>query len=49
MIDFLKEFWQFIKTQKKWWLLPIIVVLLLVAVLVVFAGSTISSFIYTLF
>ena len=49
MIDFLKEFWQFIKTKKKWWLMPIIVVLLLIAVIVVFAGSAISSFIYTLF
>ena len=49
MFDFLKEFWQFIKTEKKWWLLPVIVILLLIGVIIVFAGSTISNFIYTLF
>jgi len=49
MREFLKEYWQFIRTQKKWWLLPIIVVLLLITVLIVFAGSSISAFVYTLF
>ena len=27
MIDFLKEFWEFLKERKKFWLLPIIIVL----------------------
>lgn len=49
MLEFLKEFWVFIKTQKKWWLLPVVIVLLLVTILIVFAGTTLSHFIYTLF
>jgi len=49
MIKILKEFWQFLKTQKKWWMLPVIIVLLVVAVIIVFAGAAISNFIYTLF
>ena len=27
MIEFLKEFWEFLKRKKKYWLLPIILVL----------------------
>lgn len=49
MIEFLKEFWHFIRTQRKWWLVPVIVILLLLGVLIIFAGSTISNFVYTLF
>lgn len=49
MKEFLKEFWEYIRTQKKWWLLPTIIILVLIAVLIVFAGPGISSFIYTLF
>ena len=29
MIEFLKEFWDFIKARKKYWLLPILIVLVL--------------------
>lgn len=45
----LKEFWDFLKVRKKWWLTPIIVVLLLLGLLILFAGSPTSPFIYTLF
>jgi len=45
-----KEFFLFIKQEKKWWLVPFIVVLLLVGVLIVFAGSSpLAPFIYPLF
>ena len=44
-----REFWDFLKHNKKWWLLPIVVVLLLVTVLVVLSGTAVAPFIYTLF
>ena len=46
----LKEFFLFIKQEKKWWLVPLITVLLLVGALIVFAGSSpLAPFIYPLF
>ena len=45
-----KEFFLFIKQEKKWWLVPLISVLLLVGALIVFAGSSpLAPFIYPLF
>ncbi len=44
-----REFWDFLKCNKKWWLLPILVALLLVAVLVFLTSSAAAPFIYTLF
>jgi len=44
-----RDFWDFLKHNKKWWLLPILVVMLLIGVLVVMAGSGLAPFIYTLF
>ncbi|HUJ48862.1 MAG TPA: DUF5989 family protein [Bryobacteraceae bacterium] len=50
MILFLKEFWTFLRTRKKYWLLPILVVMLIVGALLVLAqGSAVAPFIYTLF
>jgi hypothetical protein len=46
---FLREFWDFLKHNKKWWLTPILIVLLLLGALVVLGGSTAAPFIYTLF
>ena len=46
----IKEFFLFIKQEKKWWLVPLISVLLLVGALIVFAGSSpLAPFIYPLF
>lgn len=46
----LREFWQFLKQEKKFWIAPIIVVLLLFGLLLVFAqSSAVAPFIYTLF
>jgi hypothetical protein len=45
-VGLLKEFWLFIKEEKKWWLIPFIVVLLLVGVLVLVAESPVAPFIY---
>ena len=50
MIDFLKEFWEFLNERKKNWLLPIIIVLALFGVLIVLSqGSAVAPFIYTIF
>ncbi len=46
----IKEFFLFIKQEKKWWLVPLISVLLLVGALIFFAGSSpLAPFIYPLF
>jgi drug/metabolite transporter superfamily protein YnfA len=46
----LREFWQFLKQEKKYWLAPIVLVLLLFGLLLVFAqSSAVAPFIYTLF
>jgi hypothetical protein len=45
----LREFWEFLKYNKKWWLLPILLVLLLIGLLVVLAGSGVGAFMYTVF
>lgn len=46
----LAEFWQFLRTSKKYWLAPIVVVLVLFGlVLVASQGSALAPFIYTLF
>ena len=49
-ISFMKEFWGFLRQNKKWWLFPVITILLVVGLLLVFAGSSaLAPFIYTLF
>ncbi|EDZ60115.1 conserved hypothetical protein [Candidatus Pelagibacter sp. HTCC7211] len=49
-MDFIKEFWQFIKVRKKYWLLPILIVLVIFGGLIVLSqGSAIAPFIYTIF
>jgi len=50
MIEFLKEFWGFLKIRKKYWLLPIIIILLIFGILIVLTqGTVIAPFIYTIF
>ena len=49
-MDFVKEFWEFLKIRKKYWLLPIIIVLAIFGGLIVLSqGSAIAPFIYTIF
>mgnify|MGYP000615019409 FL=1 len=50
MLDFIKEFYEFLKVRKKYWLLPIIIVLAFFGILIVLSqGSAIAPFIYTIF
>lgn len=44
-----REFWDFLKHNKKWWLLPIVIVIALLGALVMLGGSGAAPFIYTLF
>ena len=49
-MQFLKEFFEFLKVRKKYWLLPIIIVLVLFGGLIILSqGSAIAPFIYTIF
>tara|TARA_B100001123_G_C14997015_1_gene901981 strand:- start:10 stop:159 length:150 start_codon:yes stop_codon:yes gene_type:complete len=49
-MNFIKEFWQFLKVRKKFWLLPIIIVLVLFGgVIVLSQGSAVAPFIYAIF
>jgi len=50
VINFFKEFWEFLIERKKYWLFPIIIVLALFgAIIVLSQGSAIAPFIYTIF
>ena len=44
-----REFYDFLRHNKKWWLTPIIVVLLIVGLIIIIGGSAAAPFIYTLF
>ena len=49
-MNFVKEFWEFLKIRKKYWLLPIILVLVLFGGLIALSqGSAVAPFIYTIF
>jgi len=49
-LSIIKEFWEFIKTGKKWWLAPIVIFLILLGALIILTeGSALAPFIYTLF
>jgi len=49
-MEFLKEFWEFLKVRKKYWLLPILMVLVLFGGLIILSqGSAVAPFIYTIF
>jgi len=48
-VGIVREFWDFLRHNKKWWLTPIILSLLLIALIAITAGSGAAPFIYTLF
>lgn len=50
MMEFLKEFWQFLRERKKYWLIPLLLMLTALGSVLVFAQSSpVLPFIYTLF
>ena len=42
-MEFLKEFWEFLKVRKKYWLLPIIIVLVLFGGLIILSQGSIDK------
>jgi hypothetical protein len=49
-MDFIREFWEFLRVRKKYWLFPILLTLVLFGALIVLSqGSAIAPFIYTIF
>jgi hypothetical protein len=46
---FLREYWDFLRYNKKWWLLPLLVVLFILGALILLSSSAAAPFIYTLF
>lgn len=49
-MSFLREFFKFLMTRKKYWLIPVILMLGLIGgLLVMSSGTAIAPFIYTLF
>jgi hypothetical protein len=49
-MEFLREFWLFMRTRKRYWLYPLLILLLLLSALTVLtAGSALAPFIYSLF
>ena len=49
-MNFIKEFWAFIKVRKKYWLVPIILTLAIFGGLIILTqGSALSPFIYAIF
>jgi len=49
-MEFLKEFWAFLRQRKKYWLIPLILILVLLSLLIVLTqGSALAPFIYSIF
>lgn len=49
-MNFLIEFWNFLKVRKKYWLFPIIFFIVLFGFLIVLTqGTAVAPFIYTIF
>ncbi|MBW8200448.1 hypothetical protein SAMN04487891_11129 [Flagellimonas taeanensis] len=49
-MEFLKEFFLFLKERKKWWLVPLIIIFVLFGILIFLTSSSaLAPFIYTLF
>jgi hypothetical protein len=46
---FFSDFWDFLRTSRKWWMLPLLVLLLLLGVILVLGKTAVAPFIYTLF
>ena len=49
-MDFVREFWRFMRVRKKFWMLPLILVMIIFGGLVILAkGTAVAPFIYTIF
>ena len=49
-MEFLKNFWEYIRVRKKYWLLPIMLALLSVgSIIIVAEGTAVAPWIYAIF
>ncbi|MEN3325068.1 DUF5989 family protein [Mariniflexile soesokkakense] len=49
-MEFIKDFFIFLKERKKWWLLPLILIFMIFGALIfITSGSALAPFIYSLF
>jgi len=49
-MNFIKEFWNFLKVRKKFWMLPILIVLIIFGGMIILSqGSAVAPFIYAIF
>ena len=48
-MSFLREFWLFLRENKKWWLAPIVIGLSILALVAALSTTGLAPFIYTLF
>ena len=49
-MDFIREFWAFLRVRKKIWLAPIVIVMVVLGGLIILTGGTVvAPFVYTLF
>lgn len=50
MLSLLSDYWDFLRSRKKYWMVPIVIVMVALGGLVVITqGSAIAPFIYALF
>ncbi len=45
----LREFWDFLRVNRKWWLLPVLITLLVLGAFLLLSSTAFAPFIYTLF
>lgn len=48
-VGLVREFWDFLRFNKKWWLIPILVCCGAITVVAIVVSSPVFPFIYTLF
>ena len=49
-MEFIREFWAFLRVRKKLWLAPIIIIMVLLGGLIILTeGTVVAPFVYTLF
>jgi len=49
-MNFIREFWAFLRVRKKLWLAPIVIVMLILGGLLILSqGTVVAPLIYTLF
>ena len=45
-----REFWDFLRHNRKWWLIPVLIMLVLMGAIIVLISNPVTApFIYTLF